>query len=124
MTNEAQTHRPGISLEDKLFDMLGAYTIIRNGIELFPNPEGITDKYIPDEIRAEIHREVVDRILKLVQIEESERLTEQEIAKIIREQGSAWKDCGETTHRLTTKEQFIAHAIYEAQERKSKGGEK
>jgi len=73
MTNEAQTHRPGMSLEDKLFDMLGAYTIIRNGIELFPNPEGITDKYIPDEIRAEIHREVVDRILRLAQIEESER---------------------------------------------------
>jgi len=57
----------------------------------------------------------------LAQIEESERLTEQEIAKIIREQGSAWKDCGETTHRLTTKEQFIAQAIHEAQERKSKG---
>lgn len=116
MTNEAQTHRPGMSLEDKLFDMLGAYTIIRNGITLFPNSGGITDKYIPDEIRAEIHREVVDRILRLAQIEQSERLTVEEIEEIIKNY-FGYKDIAEPVYNMG----FgcsLAHALYEAQKEK------
>ena len=114
MTNEAQTHRPGMSLEDKLFDMLGAYTIIRNGIELFPNPEGITDKYIPDEIRAEIHREVVDRILRLAQIEERERLTEDDIYEILITQLPMRAYLSIPSPKLKE----IATFIYQAQEKK------
>ena len=39
-------------------------------------------------------------------------LSEMEIKIIIREEGVNWKKCGETTHKLTTKEEFIAQSIH------------
>jgi len=112
-----QTHRPDMNFEDRLFDMLGAYTIIRNGITLFPNPNGITDKYIPDEIRAEIHREVVDRIIALAHHEiEKLILGEEEIEEIIKNY-FGYKNIASLVYNMG----FgcsLAHAIVEAQKEK------
>ncbi len=54
------------TLEEKLFDLFGAYTIIRNGTRIYSYPGLSKDEYQPSEISINNQKEIIERITKLI----------------------------------------------------------
>ena len=101
------------TLEDRLFDILGAYTIIRNGTQVYPYPNLPKNEYQPREISARNARKLVDRILKIinagyVKLSDVE-LDEEKIEKILLDTEMAME-----TKIIMNKYKDLAHAIAQA----------